>query len=51
MSEIIVPGHGGGIGYSQLEDGTLEITSYTGASAELVIPSEIDGGKVTAIGE
>ncbi len=40
-----------GIGYSQLEDGTLEITSYTGASAELMIPAEIDGAKVTAIGE
>lgn len=33
-----------------LADGTLEITGYTGRIDKLVIPSEIDGVKVTSIG-
>ena len=37
--------------YSVLEDGTAEITGYTGFSAELVIPSEINGYKVKSIGD
>lgn len=37
--------------YSENPDGTLTITSYTGSESELTIPSEIDGKKVTAIGE
>ena len=36
--------------YSELDDGTLEISRYTGVDAEVVIPSEIDGKKVTSIG-
>ncbi|MBQ8790254.1 MAG: leucine-rich repeat protein [Ruminiclostridium sp.] len=37
--------------YSVLEDGTVEITDYTGSAATLEIPSEIDGKKVTSIGD
>ena len=38
--------------YTVLGDGTVEITEYNGESdAELVIPSELDGKKVTSIGE
>lgn len=37
--------------YIVLEDGTAEITGYTGSAAELVIPSEIDGYAVTSIME
>ena len=35
---------------NELDDGTLEITKYVGNSATYVIPSEIDGKKVTQIG-
>ena len=35
---------------NELYDGTLEITEYVGNSATYVIPSEIDGKKVTQIG-
>ena len=35
---------------NELDDGTLEITKYVGNSATCVIPSEIDGKKVTQIG-
>ena len=35
---------------NELGDGTLEITKYVGNSATCVIPSEIDGKKVTQIG-
>ena len=37
--------------YIVLEDGTAQITDYTGSAAELVIPSEIDGYTVTSIRE
>ena len=38
--------------YTVLGDGTVEITDYNGESdAALVIPSELDGKKVTSIGE
>ena len=37
--------------YEVLEDDTAEITDYTGDAAEVVIPSEIDGYEVTAIGD
>jgi len=37
--------------YTVLEDGTIEITVYTGEESELVLPSELDGYKVTAIGD
>lgn len=40
-----------GYKYKELDDGTLEITGYTGAETELVIPAEIDGKSVTVIGE
>lgn len=33
-----------------LDDGTAEITGYNGTASDLVIPSEIDGYKVTSIG-
>ncbi|MFR9112500.1 MAG: leucine-rich repeat domain-containing protein [Acutalibacteraceae bacterium] len=36
--------------YRVLDDGTAEITGYTGSAAELVIPSVIDGYTVTSIG-
>ena len=35
---------------NELYDGTLEITEYVGNSATYVIPSEIDGKRVTQIG-
>ena len=36
--------------YQVLDDGTVEITDYKGSDTNLVIPSEIDGKKVTSIG-
>ncbi len=36
--------------YKELEDGTLDITGYSGSDANLVIPAEIEGKKVTSIG-
>ena len=36
--------------YTVLEDGTAEITGYTGSDSTVVIPSTIDGYKVTSIG-
>lgn len=36
--------------YTENEDGTITITAYTGDAEELVIPSEIDGKTVSAIG-
>lgn len=36
--------------YIVLDDGTAEITGYTGTDTELVIPSELDGYIVTSIG-
>ena len=36
---------------NELDDGTLEITKYLGNSATCVIPGEIDGKKVTEIGD
>jgi len=35
--------------YRTLDDGTLEITGFTGIRSNLVIPAEIDGAAVTAI--
>ena len=37
--------------YEVLEDGTVEITGYTGNATELTIPSEIEGKSVTSIGD
>lgn len=38
--------------YSELDDGTIEITKYiSSSSADIVIPSEIDGKMVTRIGD
>ena len=37
--------------YQELEDGTAEITDYTGSATELDIPSEINGYQVTSIGD
>ncbi len=36
--------------YTVLDDGTAEITAYSGSAAELTIPSELDGYTVTSIG-
>ena len=36
--------------YKSLEDGTIEITKYVGDEQNLVIPSSIDGLRVTSIG-
>ena len=36
--------------YQVLDDGTVEIMHYKGSDTNLVIPSEIDGKKVTSIG-
>lgn len=35
--------------YTVLDDGTAEITNYTGSATEVTIPSEIDGYTVTSI--
>lgn len=37
--------------YKILWDGTVEITSYSGEGGNVIIPSEIDGKRVTSIGE
>ena len=37
--------------YEVLDDGTVEISKYTGSDEEVTIPSTIDGKKVTSIGE
>ncbi|MBQ3128510.1 MAG: leucine-rich repeat domain-containing protein [Clostridia bacterium] len=36
--------------YSALDDGTIQITKYTGSDTTLTVPSEIDGYTVTEIG-
>ena len=40
----------GSFEYIVLSDGTAEITDYTGSDTELIIPSTLDGYKVTSIG-
>ena len=40
----------GDFGYSYLSDGTIEISLYYGNANNLLIPSEIDGYKVSSIG-
>lgn len=40
-----------GFTYNVLDDGTVEITRYTGTDAQITIPSEIDGKSVTSIGD
>lgn len=37
--------------YNVLEDNTAEITKYTGSGQNLIIPSELDGHKITKIGD
>ena len=37
--------------YSVLDDGTVEITKYTGSAIEIEIPAAIDGKSVTSIGD
>ena len=37
--------------YSVLDDGTAEITGYKGVDAEVTVPDEIGGRKVTSIGK
>lgn len=40
-----------GYRYNVLENGTIEISGYTGKEAQVTIPSEIDGKQVTRIGD
>ena len=37
--------------YEVLDDGTVEITGYTGTASSISIPGTIGGKKVTSIGE
>ena len=37
--------------YEVLYDGTVSITKYNGSDTDVIIPSEIDGKKVTSIGD
>lgn len=37
--------------YEELEDGTIEITEYSGTERAITIPAQIDGKKVKGIGE
>lgn len=37
--------------YTVLDDGTAQITKYNGSASELVIPTELDGKTVSAIGQ
>lgn len=37
--------------YAALEDGTISITRYNGSDTDVVIPSEIDGKKVSELGD
>ena len=39
-----------GFSYREIENGILEITGYVGDGKELVLPSQIGGKKVTAVG-
>ena len=41
----------GDFAFALLADGTAEITKYSGSAEELVIPAELGGRKVTAIGD
>ncbi|GHU83001.1 hypothetical protein FACS1894196_2200 [Clostridia bacterium] len=41
----------GGFAYQNNGDGTVTITNYTGKTTRLEIPGELDGKRVTAIGE
>ena len=41
----------GGYKYILLEDGTAEITGYSGDAESLTVPAEIDGHSVTGIGD
>ena len=41
----------GAFEYILLEDGTAEIAGYTGTGADLTIPAEVDGYRVTRIGD
>lgn len=36
--------------YTILEDGTAEITEYTGSGGDIVIPDNLDGYSVTSLG-
>lgn len=49
-STIALADTSGDFEYTVLDNGTAEITGYTGNASELVIPSEIDGYTVTSIG-
>lgn len=44
-------GDGSDLSTQTLEDGTLEITRYTGKGGTVIIPSELYGKKVTSIGD
>lgn len=42
---------GGEFSYSILEDGTAVITGYSGNESMVLIPAEVDGKRVTGIGD
>ena len=51
QTQAVITGEtSGDFEYELLDDGTAEITGYTGSAAEVTIPSELDGKKVTSIG-
>ena len=50
ISEEPETGMAEGFTWKALEDGTAEITGYTGAETEIVIPAEVDGLPVSRIG-
>ncbi len=47
--ETVTPAHP--YKYTVKEDGTIKITGYTGSTAQLTIPKELDGYTVTEIGD
>lgn len=51
FSLLSPPATFGDYNYKTLTDGTVEIIKYTGSDAEIVIPAEIEGKRVTSIGE
>ncbi len=40
-----------GFKYKDLEDGTIQISDYTGSDTDIVIPAEIDGKRVSVVGD
>ena len=49
VTENSISARSGNYTYSVLEDGTVEISQYTGSASELIIPSTLGGRTVTSI--